>query len=487
MTVFEPARPRRRTIARRLAAAVATVFVVIGLGATACLWAIFDIHGRLHVLKKDEEQARSVVLLASAVRDQYAHAAHAIVVGDDSHERLFADSTARLQSLAAALRTHRLLEGSVEIGRILSSSMEMERIFRSEVLPAVKSGDRTSLAARHERIMELAFTAQQQADSLAGKIETSMDDLSRHVRATQHGVILIAIGALALALLTAPLSGVYLYRTIARPIATISDAAARVAHGDLDTRIVVERDDELGCLSRNFNEMVSATKEHQKRLLQNERLVGLASMSAGIAHELNNPIGVILGYAKLLRRGGTGADQTMLAAIEEEAERCHQVIEGLLELTRGAVFDRTAVDLRALAEETIKRLRTNGAPAVAAVEIHGHATASGDPAKLRQVLTNVLRNAFEASGAAGRVVVSIDEPNPSLVSVDVRDSGSGVSDAARDRLFEPFFTTKPTGSGLGLAISRAIARAHGGDLVLVSTTEGGSTFRLTVQASKEVA
>ena len=95
----------------------------------------------------------------------------------------------------------RSFEGSVEIDRILSSSMEMDRIFRSEVLPAVKSGDRASLAARHERIMELAFTAQQQADSLEDKIETAMDDLGRHVRATQHGVILIAIGALALTLL----------------------------------------------------------------------------------------------------------------------------------------------------------------------------------------------------------------------------------------------------------------------------------------------
>jgi len=97
---------RRQTIAWRLAVAIGALFVVMGVGATACLWAIFDIHGRLHTLKKDEEQARSVVLLANEVRDQYAHVAHAIVIGDDSHEAMFRDSTARLQSLAETARAH---------------------------------------------------------------------------------------------------------------------------------------------------------------------------------------------------------------------------------------------------------------------------------------------------------------------------------------------------------------------------------------------
>ena len=105
-TLTERATIRPRTIAWRLAAALGAVFVVMGVGAAACLWAIFDIHGRLHTLKKDEEQARSVVLLANEVRDQYAHVAHAIVIGDDSHEAMFRDSTARLQSLAETARAH---------------------------------------------------------------------------------------------------------------------------------------------------------------------------------------------------------------------------------------------------------------------------------------------------------------------------------------------------------------------------------------------
>src|SRR5262245_47623199 len=171
----------------------------MGLGAVACLWAIFDIHGRLHTLKRDEEQARSVVMLANAVRDQYAHVAHTIVIGDDSHEQLFRNSTARLQALAAKARAHPALGAGDEIDRILRSSSEMETIFRTEILPVVKAGDRATLISRHERVLELAFSAQRRADALAGKVEGTMDDLTAHVRATQHDVIRIAISALVLA------------------------------------------------------------------------------------------------------------------------------------------------------------------------------------------------------------------------------------------------------------------------------------------------
>jgi two-component system, NtrC family, sensor kinase len=481
-TLAERATLKRRTIAWRLAAAIGAVFVVVGLGAAACLWAIFDIHERLHTLKADDEQARSVVLLANAVRDQYAHVAHAIVIGDDSHEQLFRDSTARLQSLAEKARAHPALDAAADVDRILDSSTEMERIFRIEILPLVKARDHATLVSRHERVLELAFSAQQRADALAERVEGAMDDLTAHVGAAQHGVIRIAIGALLLALLATPLVGIYLYRTIARPIATLSDAAARVGRCDLDTQIVIERNDELGQLSQRFNEMMQSMKEHQKRLLQSERVVGLASMSAGIAHELNNPLGVILGHVKLLRRRNAAIEPAVLAAIEQEAERCHEVIEGLLELTRGAVIDKGPVDLRKLTEDAVGSLRLNGASSRASIEVQGTVTASGDASKLRQVLTNLLRNAFEASGPEGHVIVSIDRPTASLASVDVRDTGTGMSATTQERLFEPFFTTKATGSGLGLAISRAIARAHGGDVVLVSTGDDGTAFRLTVQA-----
>ena len=109
--------------------------------------------------------------------------------------------------------------------------------------------------------------------------------------------------------------------------------------------------------------------------------------------------------------------------------------------------------------------------------MEGRAAASGHPEKLRQVLVNLVRNAAEAAGAGGRVVVRLSEADGAAV-VAVEDSGPGVPADRRDRLFEPFFTTKPRGTGLGLAVSRAIARAHGGDLAEVGVPGGGACFAL---------
>ena len=474
----------RQSIAWRLAITLGAVLLLIGVVSVSCLWALFDIHHRLHALKQEEGEVRNVVRLASAVRDQYAHVAHTIILGNESHTPLFREATQHLNELVAAVRAQPRAKGA-EIDRIVEASREIERLFDREVLPAIRAGDRAEVAARHERILELAMSAQDQAESLARRAEASMEDLNRHVRATQHGAILFTVVAHLIALVTAVLIGVYVYRTMARPIARLSAAAARVGSGDLDTQIAVEREDELGLLSRRFNEMTGAVKEHQQKLLQTERLMGLASMSAGIAHELNNPIGVILGYAKLLRRRGGAGDEKTLAAIEEEAERCRQVIEGLLDLTRGGVLHTEAVDLRAVVDDVVTALRVKGVPAGIATEIHGRGGAEGDAAKLRQALTNLIANAIEACGDTGRVVLLVDESGPGGASVEVHDTGGGLTAAARERVFEPFFTTKPAGSGLGLAIARAIARAHGGDVAIASTTHRGTIFRLTVPKKKE--
>ena len=159
----------RHSIAWRLALALGTVLVMIGLVSVACLWSIFDIHERLHALKKDEERARSVVRLASVVRDQYAHVAHTIIIGNESHAKLFREATQRLESLAAGVRGQGRRPEVDEVDRIVRASKEIEQLFETQVLPLVRAGDRATLAVSHSRILSLAFNAQDDAETLARK------------------------------------------------------------------------------------------------------------------------------------------------------------------------------------------------------------------------------------------------------------------------------------------------------------------------------
>jgi len=268
-------------------------------------------------------------------------------------------------------------------------------------------------------------------------------------------------------------------RSIARPLSRLREGAARLSRGDLDTRIAVESTDELGALASQFNAMTAALKDHQQRLVQSEKLAGIGHLAAGVAHEINNPLGVILGYAKLLERKAEGELREDLRVIQEESLRAKAIVEGLLDLSRPPDPTRERIDLRQACDEVVARLGEAHLLDGVEVRVEGSGVADGHPAKLRQVVSNLVRNAAEAAGSGGRVAVRVAEGDGET-KVAVADDGPGLTREARARLFEPFFTTKERGTGLGLALSRAIARGHGGDLEACDGAEGGAVFTLTV-------
>jgi signal transduction histidine kinase len=138
------------------------------------------------------------------------------------------------------------------------------------------------------------------------------------------------------------------------------------------------------------------------------------------------------------------------------------------------------VDLRALATESVKRVSAVVGPRVPTMTVEGEGSVVGSGRRLRQVLYNLLKNAAEASGAAGAVRVRLNKEGSDRVVVTISDTGPGIEPESRRYVFEPFFTTKPQGTGLGLAVSRAIVRAHGGDLELALSNGTGAVFRLTL-------
>jgi signal transduction histidine kinase len=223
--------------------------------------------------------------------------------------------------------------------------------------------------------------------------------------------------------------------------------------------------------------MTAALKEHQQRLVESEKLAGIGHLAAGVAHEINNPLGVILGYTHLLERRADQAAREDLAVIREETLRAREIVEGLLDLSRPHTPAREPLDLRETCDEVVARLAESGLLRDVEIAVHGAAAAEGDRAKVRQVLMNLVRNAAEAAGHGGRIEVTLSEDTTDA-RVAVADDGPGLDDAVRGRLFEPFFTTKERGTGLGLAISRAIARAHGGDLEASNGPAAGALFTL---------
>jgi two-component system NtrC family sensor kinase len=226
----------------------------------------------------------------------------------------------------------------------------------------------------------------------------------------------------------------------------------------------------------------------QDQLIQSEKMSAIGQLIAGIAHDLNNPLASVVGFADFLGEVPSvpPALREPLTVIREEAERASNIVKNLLSFARKQEHQRRPTALRPLLDATFVLLRNQlmAHRVEAAVEVEPDLPMPDiDPNQIQQVFVNLINNAAQAiasTGRPGRVLVRARRWLDG-VAIDVIDDGPGMSEGLAAQVFEPFFTTKPEGegTGLGLSISQGILREHGGRIML-STEEGrGSTF--TVQ------
>ena len=234
-------------------------------------------------------------------------------------------------------------------------------------------------------------------------------------------------------------------------------------------------------------------RQQQDTLLQREKLAAMGTLLASVAHELNNPLAVILMQADLLRAdAGHGPLAEYATDITEAATRCERLVRQFLTLARQHVPERTTVDLHALITDTLELL----APALRVDTITVDLRLAtdlphlwADPHQLQQVLVNLVTNAQQAlrevEGPRQLTFTTWWDPARAIVTLEVTDSGAGIPPAIQARLFEPFFTTKPpgVGTGLGLPLCQGIIEGHGGTIGVSSAPGQETTFRVELPIS----
>jgi PAS domain S-box-containing protein len=233
-------------------------------------------------------------------------------------------------------------------------------------------------------------------------------------------------------------------------------------------------------------------RKTQEQLLQSEKMSAVGQLIAGVAHELNNPLTAILGYAQLLETEGLNTRaQDYVGKLFKQAQRTHRVVQNLLSFARQRTPERDEVDLRNVLEETLALrdydLKINNI-AVERDLPSEPAKVIADSHQIEQVFLNIINNAVDAileTGRTGKLNIRVTMQN-GHVCTSFSDDGAGIKDPKR--IFDPFYTTKSVGkgTGLGLSICYGIVKEHGGDITAHNNSEGGATIEVRIPASSAV-
>ena len=331
-------------------------------------------------------------------------------------------------------------------------------------------------------------------------------------------------------LLFAVVLAVFYAREVSRPVLQAAEGARKLAAGELDHRLRSTSHDEIGDLARAFDDMAEklqssmseiarqngeirawnatlmekveertrALREAQAELIQTKKHAALAELGAGLAHELNNPLAAIKGFAQLLLLSKTPEDREhkSLKTIEEQSKRCSEIVVKLLRYSQEASsHSRAKVDLNAAIGEALEVVEQRFKDEKIEVERSlGFAIPpiTAAPGELREVFWHLLSNARNAMSKGGKLTVSTWREvagENDTVKVCFKDTGRGISPDILDRIFEPFFTTKDEwrGTGLGLAVVHRIVTDHAGSIAVESTPGEGAAFTLTFPAASASA
>jgi signal transduction histidine kinase len=277
--------------------------------------------------------------------------------------------------------------------------------------------------------------------------------------------------------------------SVRRPMLELQEKIARVSLGDLNVSVTfADRNDEIGDLGRDFNDMVAQLKAsreeiqllHQTQMSRAEHFATLGELAAGLAHEIRNPLAGIAGVIEIVSRDlppGSAA-RSVVQDAKEEAIQINRILTDLLETARPKPPSFQMKDIVATASHAVMFARQQAITKRIKIELNSGdeiPLVDHDPNQINQVLLNLLLNAIQSMEQPGTIFVSLRLDDDAAL-ITVADEGKGISPENLPNVFRPFFTTKGHGTGLGLSLARRIVESHGGTIRVRSEIGKGSQF-----------
>ncbi len=362
---------------------------------------------------------------------------------------------------------------------------------RSEQTAERRTLSTSSLPAEEFRLSSVRFNWQLKAILplafvlLAGLLLFTLATLS--LRDPERHVVLLVAGGGAIAICAVSIIG--LAHFVQRPMVELQEKIALVSEGNLDVAVgFASRNDEIGDLGRNFNYMMQQLRDsrneiellHRTQMSRAEHLATLGELAAGLAHEIRNPLAGIAGVIEIIGRDlpSTSPARAVVKDVRLEIAQINRILTDLLETARPHPPQICKSNLNTTVEHAVMLARQQVFSKPIKIELQQAAELSDvehDSDQIHQVLLNLLLNAVQAMEAEGTIRVDIGSRGD-CATVDVSDTGRGISPQNLPNIFRPFFTTKGNGTGLGLSLARRIVEEHHGRIEVTSVVGKGSKF-----------
>ncbi len=327
-------------------------------------------------------------------------------------------------------------------------------------------------------------------------ISMSLRDVDRDTQAGQNRLLLFGFVAIASVSLM-----IYLLvnQIVLKPVHEIVAATRKVAAGDLNYKIALNKRDEIGQLASSFNEMTQKLSEAQRQVYQSQKLAAVGQLAAGVAHEINNPLTGVLSYSSFLLKRAQDKPEFKedLEVIVRETKRCRGIVQGLLDFARQSPPEKHESDVGEIFERAIRIVQSQIDPLRVQLKKDVRTDLPkiyADANQIQQVLVNLLLNANDAMSASGGTLtltarLATDGATPPVkpeeIEIRVSDTGCGIAPENLPKIFDPFFSTKgPKGTGLGLAVAWGIVEKHSGRIEVDSEVGKGTTFRVLLPTGR---
>ncbi|HEV8605688.1 MAG TPA: ATP-binding protein [Tepidisphaeraceae bacterium] len=482
------------TLRRKMALQISAMVLAIGLLGAASLWGLFGLQRDLGSAVSGYEDLRQIFEVGSHIRTAQTLLS---LEQPDRHQAM-----KEIQSATTTLNLNVSPHHLKQKEDLKSSLLQAQE----QLWPALVDNPQSTASA--SAILNKTL---RQISNLATDIRQRIQEKESAAAQKRQTTLILMTLISALAVAGAIILGILHYRSIATPLKKLQTSVRKLAEGNLSQRLPPMGPAEFASLASDFNRMATEldglyrqleekVAAKSKELVRSERLASVGYLAAGVAHEINNPMGIIAGYAEFSLQAlkqksppeAVAEAEKSMKVIAEEAFRCKQIVEKLLSLARPGDDNRKIISLKDIAANVINLVTGLGEYKDPKITLsspnHDPFNILASEGEMKQVLLNLTLNALQSlNGSTGRVSIDLHR-NDKTIELSITDTGRGMTPDILEHIFEPFFTAKrgagPPGTGLGLSISHMIIQNHGGQITAQSPGPNqGSTFTLHLPAA----